>query len=530
MLMLLFKNFPYIFNRRRRRLSRTSDQPPPDVLYKYIVVGGGTGGCITAYILAKNLPQGRVLLVDGGKDYTNGPNPKMQYWFENWAKYSRIYETRCNSYNPAQGSSHIGIGGCGAHDTRITFMPTKQKSRRYDQLMGWSKGTLDKYIKMALEMMPLNSSPGGEVFYDVMLDTLKTTNTLKGLPNNEYKAKHIVNSAGYVSIAMYPDETRWTSALLVDSKTRPFNLDVVTNYSVDKVLFCRHTNKAIGIKGCDTSRNYYVENEGEIILTSGSIGTPAILQRSGIGPRKLLEKLDIDVLYDNNEVGHGVDHLEVPVQYELLSETELCKNETELLNTYNGVPRGGPMGWPIVMFMDKDVMAHVGISPPPYGGNEVTITPNCVNPDPEAGFRVEIQSLKNHDIQLVHLDSPKDFKTLLKGVYRTIDIFEVLKEHSIVGKRVQPDDESLKTDESLDKWIRDNVGTAYHWMSTCKAGVKGSVADEHFRVRGVKGLRVGSGACLPEIPEANPHLTISAFSIALACDILGITSVSEIKD
>jgi hypothetical protein len=54
-------------------------------------------------------------------------------------------------------------------------------------------------------------------------------------------------------------------------------------------------------------------------------------------------------------------------------------------------------------------------------------------------------------------------------------------------------------------------------MSTCRVG---PVADEHFRLRGVKGIRIGSGAVLPEIPEANPHLTISAFSVALAYSVL----------
>ena len=56
----------------------------------------------------------------------------------------------------------------------------------------------------------------------------------------------------------------------------------------------------------------------------------------------------------------------------------------------------------------------------------------------------------------------------------------------------------------------------YHWMSTRKVP---DVVDEEFRVRQVKNLRVGSVAVLPEIPEANPHMTITAFSIALAHQI-----------
>lgn len=57
-------------------------------------------------------------------------------------------------------------------------------------------------------------------------------------------------------------------------------------------------------------------------------------------------------------------------------------------------------------------------------------------------------------------------------------------------------------------------------MSTAPAGVKSSVADEHFKIRGVSGLRVGSGASLPEIPGPNPHFTITAFALALAHDVV----------
>ena len=67
----------------------------------------------------------------------------------------------------------------------------------------------------------------------------------------------------------------------------------------------------------------------------------------------------------------------------------------------------------------------------------------------------------------------------------------------------------------------------YHWSSTCKAGLEGigTVADEKFRVRCsesgvIDNLFVGSAASLPEITEPNPHLTITAFSVALAEELL----------
>lgn len=129
----------------------------------------------------------------------------------------------------------------------------------------------------------------------------------------------------------------------------------------------------------------------EIIITSGSLGSPALLQRSGIGPKKVLEHLHIPILIENDEVGHGVDHTEIAVSYKFLAPKW---NEPD-----GKPPRGGPMAWPVVMFFGDDIMAHFGISPPPYGGSdEVTATPNCMCPSYESGFRAQISSIGTYVI------------------------------------------------------------------------------------------------------------------------------------
>jgi choline dehydrogenase-like flavoprotein len=236
-----------------------------------------------------------------------------------------------------------------------------------------------------------------------------------------------------------------------------------------------------------------------------------------------LQPLGIKTLVDCPEVGHGVDHMEVAVSYQWLPRW----NE----KSSGAPPRGGPMAWPIVMFLGDGVMAHFGIAPPPYGGNEVTCTPNCMRPDSTAGFRAEIQSTDaNMPIRLTHDNPREDIAVLCRGVRKTVSIFDALQSEQLVGARVQPTDADLADDVALDRWVRGNAGTAYHWMSTCRAGGDTTfVADEEFRVRGVAGLRVGAGAALPELTEANPHLLISAFSIALAHAVLNRDVVCPAK-
>ena len=515
----------------------------------YIIVGGGTGGCITAFFLAKwkeeNGIPGKVVLLESGDNYIN-PNsndtndPDMWNWYNNWEKFAEVHETASvdGTFDPATGSSHKGLGGCGTHDTRITFIPTDEQSEKMSKLMGWTKDQHDIYIQMALDMIPIETASYGEKFYDAVINKLADDGILNKVDGDEYKAKVLYDTISYVSIAMYPDETRWTSAYLLDESVRPKNLTVLTNWNVDKIIFEKdrfNTYKAVGVTSVDNKFIGFSKcssHLSEIVITAGSLGTPAILQRSGIGPKKLLEELGIPIIVENEEVGHGVDHVEVPVMYKWLEDNRWNENDGSL-------PRGGPMAWPLALFFNLDdkvgdeskikskikskIMAHFGISPPPYGGFEVTATPNCTNPDPTKGFRVFITSTNPRDsIKLVHENTTLDFETLVLGTRKMIDIFEVMKRNGLVGDRVEPPlTLDVSDDEELLEWVKNNLGTAYHWMSTCKAGKDESntVADPFFRVRGVKNLRVGSGAVLPEIPDANPHLTISAYSIALAHEL-----------
>ena len=503
----------------------------------HIIVGGGNGGCITAYFLAKwkednNIP-GKVVLLEAGDPYMEEyprsnsielPKPDMWSWYDNWENFAIVHDTSSNdgSFEPPIGSSHIGLGGCSTHDTRITFTPTPEQSERMASAMGWTKHKHDMYIQSVLDMIPIQSANCGEIFYDNVIQMLSDNNILNEVEDNEYKTKVLYDTISYVSIAMFPDETRWTGAYLLDKSIKPSNLDVITNFFVDKVIF-DDNKRAIGVLSSDKRHiEIYDPDNSEVIIMAGSLGTPAILQRSGIGPSHHLKEMNIPVIVSNDEVGHGVDHIEVPVMYKWL----------EKWNEKDGtMPRGGPMAWPLAIFsklkdndgFERKIMCHFGISPPPYGGNEVTATPNCTNPDPKDGFRCYINSLDPKDpIILKHSRSDTDFKTLALGTKEMVKVFDKMQNLGLVGERVEPPkDLNLNNDEELDEWIGNNLGTAYHWMSTCKAGTDTTrVVDENFKVRGVKNLRVGSGAVLPEIPDANPHLTIAAYSVALADSVL----------
>ncbi|CAM9285746.1 unnamed protein product, partial [Ectocarpus fasciculatus] len=543
-------------------------------MFSHVVVGGGTAGCLTAYLQAKWMQdqgiKGRVILVERGEGYSPdwGPNPKMEGWYDNWGSFGEAHASvrEDGSYYPVTGTDHRGLGGCGTHDTRITFQPTQEKKRELAAAMGWSLARIDKYYQAALNMIPIERAIlQPEQFYADVITSLTKPSAdgiapLMRVKDDHYNTEIVVNSVAENALAMFPDEQRWTSALLLHEAVQPANLTVLTNVTTDRILIendrTRNELTATGVIVRDhnnVERLIRLDKDGLLAVTGGAIGTPAILQRSGIGPRKVLSALEIDVKVANDEVGHGVDHPEVGLMYEWNKDIE--------------VPRGGAMGWPLSLFLSTPpddteslhgnhprnafVQCHfgAGVAEPYTDADAVVCTPSCTEPDHRAGFRVQVVSRDpQQSTELIHAEQTADMHALYNGLIRAAVVCSKLQNDGLAGARIKPPISLDLTDkDTVLAWIRDNHFTVYHWSSTCPAGIHGRVADSDFRVlrepingggsQGVvKNLYIGSAASLPDLPEANPHLTVSAFSFALAesmhremCDRRGLKYVEPVE-
>lgn len=281
----------------------------------------------------------------------------------------------------------------------------------------------------------------------------------------------------------------------------------------------------------------YVVSSTVLFHVCASFNNISFLSR----PRAVLESAGIKEVYvDNAEVGHGVDHPEIGVLYEWLDKWNLPEGD---------LPRGGVMGWPLSAFLHflpehKDlfpenpqcdakndfVMGHfgAGLCEPYTEFPTVVCTPNCPRPDLEAGYRAQITSTNpEQSLRVIHAEQRQDWETMAQGVFAAVRMFDHLQARGVVGKRLEPPFEvSAANSEELVQWIRENHFTVFHWACTCKAGTNGTVADAQFRVRNIQqnstvnNLRVGSAASLPDMPDANPHLSITAFSFALAEELV----------
>ena len=309
--------------------------------------------------------------------------------------------------------------------------------------MGWSRLRLDTYYQTALNLMPITraipaSKP--EPFYTAIIEALTEAPSsgsdsykplFNRLPDDEHKTHIVIDSIGESSLAVFDDENRWTSAYLLDASVRPANLKVVANAIVDRVSI-ESTPTGDSNQPRLTAKGVEVEIEGqrfmaqlahdggEIALTSGAFGNTGILQRSGVGPGSALQAAGIEVLVDNPEVGHGVDHHEIAVMYEWREKWNSSgtggrgKALSQAVDGHaDGAPsRGGVMGWPFMVFasflpehrflygedqqqqLSTFMNAHfgAGYAEPYTDFPSVVCTPNCIQPDLKEGYRAFVTS------------------------------------------------------------------------------------------------------------------------------------------
>ena len=301
------------------------------------------------------------------------------------------------------------------------------------------------------------------------------------------------------------------------------NLTIFSKSLVTKIIF--KNKKACGVELTRNNKNYSIYSHKEIILSAGSIGSPHILQVSGVGCRKKLKNTGIQVIHDLPGVGENLqDHLEFNFQYRckqpitLNGQINLLKKlkiGIEWMITKKGLGASNHfeacgfirskagVKWPdiqyhflpgaitydgTVAFSDHGFQVHVGHNKPTSRGSITAIS----------------SDIKVHPkIQFNYLSTESDRAGFRASVRLTREIMQQKSMKPFLGHAIQPS-ENIQTDDEIDEFIRNSVDSAYHPCGTCRMG-KGSnaVVDEHLSVFGIDGLRVVDSSVFPSIPNGN---------------------------
>jgi choline dehydrogenase len=531
--------------------------------YDYIICGGGTAGCLLANRLSAD-PTKTVLLIEaGGNDdylwvhipvgylYCIG-NPRTDWLFSTDA------DPGLNGRSLRYPRGKV-LGGCSSINGMIYM---RGQARDYD---GWGAGDgfganpgwswsecLPHFLKhedfykgadafhAAPGFDPTGQRSGGEwrvekqrLRWDV-LDAFSQAAQQAGIPASSDFNRGDNEGVGYFDVNQKAG-VRWnaTKAFLRPAQHKRQNLQVWTGAQITCVLL--EGGRAVGIEADPVNGGEPVQarveaNGGEVILCTGAIGTPQLLQLSGIGPAALLQSHGIKVEYALEGVGANLqDHLQIRAVYQV----EGVKTLNTMANSLWGkamigmeyaLKRSGPMSMApsqLGAFTRSDPgRAHPNLeyhvqplSLDAFGQPLHTFnafTASVCNLNPTSRGAVKIRSARAADAPSIaarYLSTDEDRLIAANSLRLTRNIVAQSALAKYKPREVKPGVQ-YQSDEDLAKLAGDIGTTIFHPVGTAKMGPAAdpmAVVDAHLRVHGVQGLRVVDASVMPTITSGNTN-------------------------
>jgi choline dehydrogenase len=531
--------------------------------YDFIIVGGGSSGCVAASRLVQE-HDARVLLVEAGraKGHPLLAMPAGYMKFLAHDTYLTMHRTepqpQLDGRAPIVPQARL-LGGGSAVNAMVYMRGRKADYDGWGAIIGgnagWSYADLLTYFKaqedndtLAGEYHgvggPLSVSHLG--FHSEASRAFVKAVQALGYPFNPDFNGAAQRGVGYMQHTI--DHRRQRRCSAVDAFLRPVladpRLTVVTGARVTRILV--EAGRAIGIeyvKGVDVER---AQTHGEVLLAAGTYETPKILMLSGIGPAAHLTAHGIAVRADLPGVGENLqDHHEVPIvaattgAYGHFGEDRgwrMVRNGLAYVLLKSG--RVTTTGVEACAFVDPDERGEETIQlycvPTVYLDRDVTglepthgVTLNACLLRPKARGRVRLRSSDPSDPPAVDcrfFGDEEDLRLSVEGVRFARRVLEAEPLAGMVDREIFPGP-SVADDAGLAAHCRRTVKTNYHPVGTCRMGHDGdpmAVLDTQLRVRGVEGVRVIDCSLMPTIVSGNtnaPAMAIAAKAVDLIAPV-----------
>ncbi|MGV0034672.1 MAG: GMC family oxidoreductase [Candidatus Azotimanducaceae bacterium WSBS_2022_MAG_OTU7] len=518
--------------------------------FDYIVVGAGTAGCVLANRLTASGKYNVLLIEAGKKDNYFWINIPVGYLYTiNNPRTDWCYETEPD---PGLNGRTIGyargkvLGGCSSINAMIYMRGQRSDYDHWAQLgnRGWSWDDVLPVFKHSEDYQHGADEfhgAGGEMRVEErrvnweILDAWRDAAADAGIPKiTEFNRG---DNSGNAYFQMNQRRgSRWsaTKAFLNPAKARP-NLTIVTQAHVQKLLFDNVSfddvsgkQRCTGVQVKTKSGIETFSASREVILSAGSIGSPQILQLSGIGNGELLKARGITPVHELAGVGENLqDHLQVRTIYKVNNTVTLNQRVNSLFGlAAMGIEyfllKTGPLTMPpsqLGAFAKSDesqptanIEWHVQpLSLDKFGDSlhkYNAITPSVCNLRPSSRGHVRIKSHRPEDypaITLNYLSTEADLQVAVKGLKYTRKIMASAALSRFEPEELKPGPD-IVTDAALGLAARDLGTTIFHPVGTCKMGHDPlAVVNDRLEVHGIQGLRVIDASVMPTITSGNTN-------------------------
>lgn len=536
--------------------------------FDYIIIGAGSAGCVLANRLTE-CGHHQVLLIEAG-----GSDKNILVKMPTALSYPMASQTYNWGYNsapePGVNNRQItcprgkGLGGTSSINGMVYVRGHACDFEEWEAsgATGWSYADCLPYFKKAEAWQygedtyrggdgPLGVGGGNnmkdnplyQAFIDAGIDAgYPKTDDYNGFRQEGFGPMHMTVRGGV--------RESTARAYLDPVKKRP-NLTVLTGCLVEKILFADKTATGVAVH----RKNKLTEFKAgtEVILSAGSIASPMILQRSGVGDPADLKAASIQPKHILPGVGKNLqDHLEVYFQFHckqpislnnklgLLSKLligirwVLFKSGLGATNHFESCAfirsKAGLKSPDIQYHFLPAAMRYDGTPSVDGHGFQVHVGPN----KPKSRGMVTVQSADpttHPTITFNYLQHEDDVSAWRRCIRLSREIIVQPAMDAYRGVEIQPGMD-IHSDEDIDAWVRENVESAYHPCGTCKMGTTDdatAVVDTEGRVIGLNNLRVVDASIFPTVPNGNINAPTIMVAEKMGDAILGKPALPKLE-
>ena len=530
-------------------------------MYDYIVVGAGSSGCAFAARLANLLPNIRIALIESGEDYLASPTEDFSIperfpvtWDGPANKgYRTVPQTALNGRQISIFRA-AAVGGCSVVNAMIWMrgfqedwdehMPAGFKAKDVEREFEWLEERLKPVTYEGNFLGERGIRAAESLGYkkkakESLWESPGTSSTLRMALDEEGRRQDVYRTLG-------ADDSRIT--LLRGIAER-----IIFEHSAKGTIYA----SGVMLRTKDgSSKEILVKDKGEVIVSCGAIDSPKLLQISGVGPKRLMNELDIPLVLDS-PVGEGLkDHVmyvlgyETPTLPEKLSPNSIngvlydesldvqflfCDGKTAPHHAALGLvePCYEKIPATTVVGKLKDNVVLFGMTMLAFILRTMSASIPSVRTKIQTSFRVLVNLMKPSSVGSVMIrsrnpmDAPiidtaflskeYDMDTMIKGVMKARELVKTSPLSEVVGKELTPPAQG-RDDE------RENIQKAsmpyHHSTGTCS-----SCLDDQLRVKGIDRLRVADASSLPFHPRVPTNA--SSMAVGARCASLIANSREE---
>ncbi|MBS4080644.1 MULTISPECIES: choline dehydrogenase [Pseudomonas] len=507
--------------------------------YDYIIIGAGSAGCVLANRLSEDPDTSVLVLEFGGSDRSVVIQMPSAFSIPmNTKKYNWRYETEPEPFlNGRRIHCPRGkvLGGSSSINGLVYIRGHACDFDEWESLgaQGWGYRNCLPYFKRAEhyeaggdnyrgQTGPLHTTNGNHMknpLYGAWVQAGAEAGYIKtddcnGYMQEGFGAMHMTVKNGV--------RCSTANAYLRPAMERP-NLTVITHAMTRQILL--DGKRAVGVSYDHNGQTHEVYCRREVVVSSGPIGSPHLLQRSGIGPADVLRKAGIEVRHDLPGVGENLqDHAEVYIQFSCKEPVTLNSKMDPLsklliglrwllfkdgLGATNHFEAGGfirsdkGLRWPDIQFhFLPAAMRYDGNKPIKGHGFMVLTGPN----KPKSRGYVRARSADPYEhpqIQFNYLQREEDREGFRRCIRLTREIIGQKAMDRFRDSEIAPG-VLVNSDEDLDAFVRENLESTYHPCGSCRMGEDAlAVVDSELRVHGLDGLRVIDSSVFPSEPNGN---------------------------